>query len=338
MKNLSSAKIAHVLSLLDNGSSYSQIHQRTGVSIGSISALRLKYRPNLPRPSAGRPAHLSASDARQAVRLVTGTKSANATQAAKELSKSKGVHIHPKTVQRRLRSYGLKAITKPKAPLLTSAHIKARLDFALQYQDWTIEDWKYVIWSDETKINRLGSDGRTWAWKKPGEPLSSRLVRPVKKFGGGSLMMWGCMCWEGVGFATKIEGRMDGPLYVQILRDELMQTLEYYGKEVDEVIFQQDNDSKHTSKVALKCFQELGLRVLSWPANSPDLNPIEHLWFILKRRLNDYPEPPKGMLELWERVQVEWEAISKEQVQKLIISMADRIQAVIRSKGDVTDY
>ena len=151
-------------------------------------------------------------------------------------------------------------------------------------------------------------------------------------------MMWGCMCWEGVGYATKIEGRMDGPLYVQILRDELMQTLEFYGKRVEEVIFQQDNDSKHTSKVAQECFQELGLRVLTWPANSPDLNPIEHLWFILKQKLNDYPEPPKGMLELWERVEVVWEAISKEEVQKLIASMPDRIHAVIRAKGDVTDY
>ena len=131
---------------------------------------------------------------------------------------------------------------------------------------------------------------------------------------------------------------MDGPLYVEIIRDELMSSLEHYGLEVEEIIFQHDNDSKHTSRVARKCFQELGLRLLSWPANSPDLNPIEHLWDHLKRKLNEYPEPPKGILELWERVQAEWEAIPKEVVQNLICSMPDRIEAVIKSKGDVTKY
>ena len=62
-----------------------------------------------------------------------------------------------------------------------------------------------------------------------GEGLNDRLVEGTLKFGGGSLMMWGCMTWEGVGFASKIDGRMDGDLYLQILKDELQQTLEYYG-------------------------------------------------------------------------------------------------------------
>ena len=48
---------------------------------------------------------------------------------------------------------------------------------------------------------------------------------------------------------------------------------------------------------------------MAWPAQSPDLNPLEHLWFLLKRRLGEYPEPPKGILELWECIQAEWEKI-----------------------------
>ena len=67
------------------------------------------------------------------------------------------------------------------------------MDFALAHKDWTLEDWKRVVWSDETKINLLVSDGRQWVWKKPGEKLSNRLVKETKKCGGGSLMMWGCM-------------------------------------------------------------------------------------------------------------------------------------------------
>ena len=61
------------------------------------------------------------------------------------------------------------------------------MHFALAHLDWTVEDWKTVVWSDETKINRLGSDGRKWAWKRAGEGLSDRLVEETVKFGGGSM-------------------------------------------------------------------------------------------------------------------------------------------------------
>ena len=88
-----------------------------------------------------------------------------------------------------------------------------------------MEDWKWVIWSDETRINCIESDGRKWVWKKPGEGLSDRLVEGTLKFGGGSLMMWGCMGWEGVGYSCKIDGKMDADLYVSILDDELEQSM-----------------------------------------------------------------------------------------------------------------
>ena len=55
------------------------------------------------------------------------------------------------------------------------------MDFAESHKDWTVEDWKRVIWSDETKINRLGSDGKKWVWKRPGEGLSDRLVQGTVK-------------------------------------------------------------------------------------------------------------------------------------------------------------
>jgi hypothetical protein len=83
------------------------------------------------------------------------------------------------------------------------------------------EDWKRILWTDETNINRLGSGGRKWVWKEVGEPLSDRLVGSTVKFGGGNVMMWGCMFWEGIGHATRIEGKMDAELYCSILDDEL---------------------------------------------------------------------------------------------------------------------
>ena len=96
------------------------------------------------------------------------------------------------TTRNHLKRTGLKAVIKVKRPLLTKRHRKERLDFALAHQNWTVEDWKTVVWSNETKINRLGSDGRVWGWKKAREGLYDRLVKETAKFGGRSLMMWGC--------------------------------------------------------------------------------------------------------------------------------------------------
>ena len=133
-------------------------------------------------------------------------------------------------------------------------------------------------------------------WKTAGEGLSDRLVQGTFKFGAGSLMMWGCMSWEGVGYATKIEGKMDADLFVEILEDELQGTLEYYNLKPKEVIFQQDNDPKHTCKKAKEWFKNSGIEVLPWPAQSPGLNSTGNLWQQLKQRLVEYPDPPPEVL------------------------------------------
>ena len=151
-------------------------------------------------------------------------------------------------------------------------------------------------------------------------------------------MLWGCMTWDGIGYATKIDKNMDAPLYVSILDDELQWSMEEWDKEWEEVIFQQDNDSKHTSALAKEWFNNHDIEVMVWPAQSPDLNPIEHLWQHLKMKLGEYESPPNSIHELWERVQKEWEAIPKEVCQNLIASMPRRVEAVIKAKGGHTKY
>jgi len=338
MRTLSQASQKHILSLLDAGHSASYIASSTGHGIGTISRLRSKYRSHLSKSLGGRPTKLSSANIRHAQRLISSGKADTAVDVAKALRTVTNQSLSAQTIRNGLKDIGMKAVVKKKRPFLSKKHKKARMDFALTHQHWTLEDWKKVVWSDETKINRLGSDGRKWVWKKPGEGLSDRLVQGTQKFGGGSVMIWGCMLWDGPGYACKIDGRMDGDLYVKILEEDVQASLAYYGKSAEDVIFQQDNDPKHMCKKAKAWFQDNDFNVLLWPAQSPDLNPIEHLWDHVKRKLGAYEIAPKGILELWERVEEEWNKIEAEVCQNLIESMPRRVAAVLKAKGGYTKY
>ena len=237
MQSLSTTQKSTILSQLDAGHSICSIASSTGLGIATISRLCSKKRSSLQKSTGGHPSKLSPTNIRHAQHLITSGQAENAVQNTKALVNITNQFLSSSTVCTHLKRSGMKAVVKSKHPLLSAKHCKAYLDFAYAYKDWTVDDWKRVIWSDETKINCLGSDGCKWAWKKAGEELSNRLVEGTVKFDRGSVMIWSYITWQGVGFATKIDGRMDGDLYLQILKDELQQTLEYYGLHPSDIIF-----------------------------------------------------------------------------------------------------
>ena len=338
MHPISSAQKENILSLASNSYSTSSIASKTGVGRSTVSRILQDILPNRQVPSSGHPSKLSPTAQHTIIRQITTGKAANAVQATNHINTIIPNPVTPQTVRNILKKHSFKAVTKKKKPLLTVVHRKKRLAFALKYKEWTVEDWKRVIWSDETKINRFGSDGKQWVWKQAGEGLTEREVQGTVKFGGGNIMVWGCMAWEGVGYLAEVEGRMDANQYVEILKDNLLPSMEESGIPLEDIIFQQDNDPKHTSKKATKFFEDHDISVLDWPPQSPDVNPIEHLWHHTKKELNKYPTPPKGVWEIWERVAEVWNNIPPEVCQNLIESMPRRVAAVIKAKGGHTKY
>jgi transposase len=142
----------------------------------------------------------------------------------------------------------------------------------------------------------------------------------------------------GVGNLCKIDGKMDSELYRRILTDDFLGTLTWYNLNKEDVIFQQDNDPKHTAKLTKEWFEENDIKVLEWPAQSPDLNPIEHLWNEVDRRLRKLPVKVTKKDQLWEQIQDVWNDINLEVCTKLIESMPQRIKDVMKARGGYTRW
>lgn len=151
-------------------------------------------------------------------------------------------------------------------------------------------------------------------------------------------MVWGYMTWHGVEYAQVIEGNMNSKQYTYILESCLANSLETWGMSKGDVIFQQDNDPKHTSKTTRQWLQQQDYTVMERSAQSPDLNPIEHLWSHLKRELDKYEGSPTSRAASISRTLDVWAAIADSTCQILIASMPRRCAAVVASKGGHTKY
>ena len=245
--------------MLENGDSIRKIGCKLGVGKSTVGEIRSQLQSSVKENLEGRPSKLTANDRRYLTRLISTGRADTASQLQRLLFANSNTSISTQTIRNALRKEDMVARVKVKKPFLSAKHRKACLGFAQKYEHWTEKDWERVMFTDETKVNCIGSDGRQWVWKKAGSPMTSQHVQKTVKFGGGSVMVWGCMTAKGVGYMCKIDGKMDAALYEEILEDHVFQSLEYYGLDSDDFIFQQDNDPKHKSKRALKWFEDHGL-------------------------------------------------------------------------------
>ena len=174
-----------------------------------------------------------------------------------------------------------------------------------------------------------------YCWRKINQEFNMVNLKPTVKHGGGSVFVWGCFSYHGIGNLVFIDSHLTGEKYVNILDNNLLPSARKFGL-ASSFVFQQDNDPKHTSRVAKAYFDSNKIPVLPWPAMSPDLNPIEHLWDELDRRI---PASSRKNKECFKKALLEqWSAISSEIVQNLVKSMPRRLSAVWNAKGQHTKY
>ncbi len=213
--------------------------------------------------------------------------------------------------------------------LLNQRQRQKHLTWAVEKKNWTVAQWSKVLFSDESKFCiSFGNQGPR-VWRKSGEAQNPCCLKSSVKF-PQSVMIWAAMSSAGVGPLCFLKSTVNAAIYQEILEHFMLPSADKLYGDAD-FIFQQDLAPAHTAKGTKSWFNDHGVTVLDWPANSPDLNPIENLWVIVKRKMRD--TRPNNAAELKATVKETWASIPPQQCHKLITSMPRRIEAVIKAKG-----
>ncbi|KAL1506201.1 hypothetical protein ABEB36_005603 [Hypothenemus hampei] len=290
------------------------------------------------RPKTGRNRITTARQDRILIRESIKDRKKTSSELAAALSTKTGHPMSARTARRRLVEAGLKGCKAKKKPWLSKKNKQIRLEWARRHQHLTEDDWKNVVLSDESNFQIFGTPGVTFVRRRVGEEFHPDCVVPTVKYGGGSTMVWGCMAADGVGEIFVCEGHMNSEKYINVVENKLLSSLTiiFGDTNLDGVKFQQDNAPCHKSATTMSWFRDNNIDLLDWPPQSPDLNPIEHIWGILKNNVRNRNVSSKKALE---NVLIhEWNCISAEQCTKLVQTMPQRITAVIKAKGGPTKY
>jgi transposase len=287
-----------------------------------------------PLPRSGRPRKLSPKKRRFLGRLITANKFSTCAELANILNENyTNLNVTDRTVLNELNNLNYFNIIPKSIPLLTDQQKLRRVEFAMKYRR---QNWNKVVFSDETTLQMFQNTQKVF-YKAGTQPPRKPMVKHPYK-----VHAWGAFSAKGpIGFLL-FTGIMDGCFYREILTENLFENANSIMGRC--WVFQQDNDPKHTANETKKLLSERCPRLLDWPSNSPDLNPIENLWAILKGRVEKQvnklilKKKPVTVDAFCEIIQEEWEGIEPEIFLNLVRSMKSRLELVIEGDGNKIPY
>ena len=294
------------------------------------------------KPQSGRPKKLTSRDIRQMIRYLRTSKITRRVPLTR-LKKLFSLTVHPNTIKNALKAVGYFHRIARRRPYLNKHDRERRLLFAKAHSSWTIENWAQVLFCDETSI-QLFMERRIqdYVWRKVDEEFHPDCIDYHKRPQGVGLMFWGVFrkgkMGPGMFFDLAKGEKVDSVIYRdQILMGPLRQFWEESFEDIPVPIVMEDNAPVH-KKVCIPVRIELGMTILEWPPNSPDLNPIEHIWSYIKDIIaRDYADV--SSIEEMRRIVIAlWEGFTDTQFDSLIDSMVDRIEAVIAAGGGTTRF
>jgi hypothetical protein len=274
----------------------------------------------------GRPRKTSS----RADRLLYRLARANGFATSSDLLRQWQERVSKYTALRRLHERYLRQYRPCRVPMLTEDQKRVRLDWAMRRCHWR-DLWKRVVWSDESRFLLHPVSGRTLVWRLPGERLHDKFTVQVTQAGGGSVHVWGAIWIGGRSELVRLQGSVNAVSYCDVLHGFFATT-----DLPAHCWFQHDNAPAHRSWITRQLLEDMDVRVLPWPARSPDLNPIEHVWDILGRRIQHHA--CQSLNQLFDVLKEEWDSIPQEDLDNLILSMPRRVGMVISKQGGHTRY
>uniref|UniRef100_A0A0K8UV17 Transposable element Tc1 transposase n=1 Tax=Bactrocera latifrons TaxID=174628 RepID=A0A0K8UV17_BACLA len=327
-----------IIKLYLENKSLREIGKVVGKSHSSVQTIIKSYinTGNLhSKPRSGRPKILTPREERNIVTVVSANPIISAVKLTQDIYDSTQKKISPQTVRNVLYSAGYHGRVARRKPYISKVNKEKRFAFAIEHVNKPNSFWENIIFSDESKFNIFGSDGAQKVWRKVNEEFQEKNLLPTVKHGGGNVMVWGCMAASGVGQLEFITEKMDKYMYLNILKNNLRPSVLKLGLDSNHYYFQQDNDPKHTSYLVREWLL-YNCKQLHTPPQSPDINPIEHIWDLLEKRIRKHRISSKESLKA--ALSTEWAKITENDIRNLVKSMPRRLQAVITAKGGPTKY
>ena len=192
------------------------------------------------------------------------------------------------------------------------------------------------MFSDESRFSLQSDSGRTFIWRAPGTRYHQENTIERHRYGGP-----GCLDWGGIILGSRTDLHVQSvTMTACIYRDVILEqhVRLFRGTMGAKFLFMDDNARPHRANIVDECLQSEDITRMVWPACSPDLNPIEHVWDMLGRRIAARQPPPTCLPEHRRALLDEWCNIPQHQIDHLILSMPRRCKACIASSGRDTPY